>query len=109
MFYESCVSILILIILAEFAITLLCPSRSDAQLLICSTSHTRFFPVKHSFTYPLVYVFFPIDNPGENIFFAVDKWRIFHVRSGDYLGSPPCGPGLIEKLRWHLEQHVYPC
>lgn len=79
---------------------------SESRLLICSTSHTRFFPVRHSFTYPLLYVFFPINNPAESAIFAVDKWRVFHIRSDDYLGSPPCGPSLMEKLRWHLEQHV---
>jgi hypothetical protein len=82
-------------------------SKSDARLLICSTSHTRFFPVRHSFSYPLLYVFFPLDKAITSPFFRVDKWRIFHVKSEDYLGSPPCGSSLLEKLRWHLDQHVY--
>jgi len=77
------------------------------QLVVCSTSHSRFFPVRHSFTYPLLYIFFRIDKPTTSSFFAVDKWRIFHVRSDDYLGAPPCGKTLMEKLRWHLEQHVF--
>jgi Protein of unknown function (DUF1365) len=81
--------------------------KSDARLLICSTSHTRFFPVRHSFSYPLLYVFFPIDKTITSNFFGVDKWRIFYVKSDDYLGSPPCGSSLIEKLRWHLDQHVH--
>jgi DUF1365 family protein len=79
---------------------------SDPQLLICSTSHTRFFPVRHSFTYPLLYVFLRINKPFSNVFFALDKWRLFSIRTDDYLGSPPCGPTLMDKLYWHLDQHV---
>ena len=80
---------------------------SDTRLLICSTAHTRFFPVRHSFSYPLVYVFFRIDKPTTTPLFALDKWKLFHIRSKDYLGSPPCGASLEEKLRWHLEKHVH--
>src|SRR5436190_18219994 len=50
---------------------------SDARLLVCSTSHTRFIPVRHAFTYPLLYVFLSIDKPGESAFFEVNEWKIF--------------------------------
>jgi len=85
------------------------PGRSgskDTKLLVCQTSHSRIFPVRHSFSYPLLYVYFRIDEPGANRFWAVDNWRLFHVQSDDYLGSPPCGKTLMEKLKWHLKQHV---
>jgi DUF1365 family protein len=77
-----------------------------ARLVLCSTSHTRLFPVRHSFSYPLLYVFFPLEDPQTNAFFAIDKWRIFHIRSADYLGKPPCGNAILQKLRWHLKRHV---
>ena len=77
------------------------------RLLICSTGHSRFFPVRHSFKYPLLYIFCPLDS-SSSLFFAIDKWRIFHIRTADYLGHPQCGPSLTEKLRWHLQQHVRP-
>lgn len=83
-----------------------CRGSGDTKLLICQTSHSRVFPVRHSFSYPLLYVYFRIDEPGANRFWAVDKWRLFHVQSDDYLGSPPGGKTLMEKLKWHLEQHV---
>ena len=82
--------------------------RIDTKLLVCQTSHTRFFSVRHSFSYPLLYVYFQVNNPGTTSFWAVDNWRIFHVRSADYLGSPPCGNNFLEKLKWHLTQHVRP-
>jgi hypothetical protein len=76
------------------------------QFVVCSTSHTRIFPVRHSFRYPLLYVFFPLHTPETNFFFEIDKWRIFHIQSDDYLGSPPCGQSIPEKLHWHLKRHV---
>jgi len=76
------------------------------RFVLCSTSHTRLFPVRHSFKYSLLYVFISLDEPESNPFCAIDKWRIFRIRNADYLGSPPCGKRLLEKLHWHLKQHV---
>lgn len=76
------------------------------RLFLCSTTHTRFSPVRHSFSYPLLCSYIRLDSVINTVFFAVDKWAIFHIRSKDYLGSPPCGQSLREKLRWHLNQHV---
>jgi len=99
---------LVILVLSVGAFVLRGGQRTDTKLLVCQTSHTRFFPVRHSFSYPLLYVYFQVNNPGTTNFWAVDKWRIFHVRSADYLGSPPCGNNFLEKLKWHLTQHVRP-
>ena len=87
-------------------LTLETNSATDGQLLICSTTHSRFFPVRHSFTYPLLYAFFRIDADIDTPLFAIDRWRILHVRTADYLGNPPGCRSLHEKLKWHLRQHV---
>ena len=76
------------------------------RLFLCSTTHTRFSPVRHSFSYPLLCSYIQLDSVTNTLFFAVDKWAIFHIRSKDYLGSPPGAQSLREKLRWHLNQHV---
>ena len=78
-----------------------------SRLLVCSTTHTRFFPVQYSFSYPLLYMYFRIDTPIKTSLVGLDKWRIFNIQSRDYLGAPPCGPSLLEKLRWHLNRHVH--
>lgn len=80
---------------------------SSTRLVLCSTSHTRLFPIRHSFRYSLLYVFLSLDKPQSNAFFAIDKWRIFYIRSSDYLGSPPCSQSILEKLKWHLQDHVH--
>lgn len=82
-------------------------SHTNGRLVICSTQHTRFFPVRHSFTYPLLYVFFDITENIDTAFFSLDKWRLFSVRTADYLGNPPNCHSLHEKLKWHLERHVH--
>ena len=100
----------LVVLFLSVGVLLLRPEGSEkigTKLLVCQTSHTRFFPVRHSFSYPLLYVYFRIDDAGSNAFWAVDKWRIFHVRSEDYLGLPPCGTSLMDKLKWHLKQHVH--
>jgi len=79
---------------------------TDGQLLVCSTTHCRFFPVRHSFTYPLLYAIFRIDEDIDTPLFAIDRWRILQVRTDDYLGNPPGCRSLHEKLKWHLNRHV---
>jgi len=81
-------------------------SATNGHLLICSTTHSRFFPVRHSFTYPLLYAFFRIDENIDTPLFAIDRWRILHVRTDDYLGNPPGCRSLHDKLKWHLHRHV---
>src|SRR5271156_6215010 len=80
---------------------------SKPCLLVCSTTHRRFFPVKHDFKYPLLYAFLPLDGQSGTTVF---KWwsGVFRIASDDYLGDPPCNRNLLDKLRWHLQRHVYP-
>jgi len=91
MYLEIGVLVLVLLVLLQ---------RTSGKLVVCETSHTRLFPVRHSFKYPLLYVLFPIDRPPRGI--------LLNIRDQDYLGSPPCGTRLKDKLKWHLERHVPP-
>ena len=92
MYYEIGGAIVILLLV------LLSIQQTSGDLVVCETRHTRLFPVRHSFKYPLLYAFFPIDRPPRGL--------LINVQSQDYLGSPPCGSQLQDKLKWHLDRHV---
>lgn len=76
-------------------------------ILVSSTFHARFKPVRHSFRYPVLYVGVDLDCIGyvDSIFSTVEKtWRPLHLRSADYLGTKHGGT-IKEKLWAHLTDH----
>lgn len=86
----------------------------------CRTTHTRFFPKKHSFSYSYLCVGIPIGWQGSlNSFFSVDfgshltgkayqQWwpSWFSINSSDYLSRGSHAAGLKGKLDDYLETQV---
>lgn len=88
-------------------------------LFPCSTTHTRLFPKKHSFSYPYLLVGIPVGfegNAGGIVsvkakgkpgFFSVTPWTSwFTVDAGDYLGRGRSELGLRGKLDEYLQTQV---
>jgi hypothetical protein len=90
-------------------------------LFPCTTSHTRFFPKKHSFSCPYLLVGIPVGfegNAGGMVsvkakgkpgLFSVSSWTSwFTVDAGDYLGRGRSKLGLRGKLDEYLQAQASP-
>jgi DUF1365 family protein len=77
-------------------------------LLPSRTSHTRFFPRKHSFAYTLLQVVVPVGSRGRFGSLAsvgdVQRRGWFHVQASDYLERNSTETDLKAKLRSYLQQ-----
>lgn len=85
-----------------------------SHLFFCKTFHTRFYPVRHTFQYPVLYVGVDLDDLDEaknatRWWFGYNaKWSLVGLRDQDYLG-PPVDQGktsIKDKLLVQLETHV---
>lgn len=78
----------------------------------CRTSHTRFFPQKHSFSYSYLFVGVPVGFKGSAGFLlsadngskAAKSW--FHIEPTDYLSRGNDNLGLQGKLHLYLKSQV---
>lgn len=85
------------------------PTHGQAPWLLPSrTSHTRFFPKKHSFAYSLLQVAVPIGSNGRfsSLISIGDVRRKgwFHVQASDYLVRNSTDTDLKSKLRSYLRE-----
>ncbi|KIW02688.1 uncharacterized protein PV09_06125 [Verruconis gallopava] len=86
------------------------PPKGEAPLIIPSwTSHTRFFPQKHSFGYSILQVALPVGSEGR---FGqllsvgnVQKKGWYHVQASDYLHRTSDDQTLYGKLKAYLQSH----
>lgn len=88
------------------------PQKCDKPLLLrCVTSHTRFFPRKHTFTYQYLQICLPVSfkgTCGSLVSVGGDDRTIFHVDPADYLARHSAGRSisLDEKLDEYLSSQV---
>ncbi|KAL7754138.1 hypothetical protein RI367_000118 [Sorochytrium milnesiophthora] len=71
------------------------------RLYIGSTQHARFYPRKHKFTYPVIYVGLSLDRLHELStcsLFGHNRWRLFSIWDTDYLADIRKPPGLSASL-----------
>ncbi|CAG8462359.1 12565_t:CDS:2 [Ambispora leptoticha] len=103
---------------------------SDHKIYFARTFHARFFPTRHAFEYPVLYVGVDLDKlSSENVslwskdialfnrIFAYNKAALFSIFANDYLGdvrlennddsksSAPIAQSIKEKLFWHIRRH----
>ncbi|CAG8449122.1 16596_t:CDS:2 [Acaulospora morrowiae] len=94
----------------------------DQKIYFCKTFHSRFFPVKHSFEYPVLYLGVDLDllernkDSGGFLLGYNNKKTIFNINDDDYLGAInprdiPISFGrkelksIKEKLFWYISRH----
>lgn len=76
----------------------------------CTTTHSRFFPKKHSFSYSYLYVGIPVgwnDNIGGVLSAGVSRKAWFHVSANSYLQRDYSGHDLRSKLEMYLKSEVW--
>ncbi|PKC64453.1 hypothetical protein RhiirA1_537036 [Rhizophagus irregularis] len=104
------------------------------KIYFCKTYHSRFWPVKHSFKYPVLFVGVDLDileqqqykKDGHSLFDIGynNSSIIFNINDDDYLGKINSGDdnlenpyiqkpknqikSIKEKLLWHIKQHNIP-
>ena len=77
-----------------------CKSDSVSHLLICSTRHARFQPIKNIFRYTLLYIGIPLSADTSTTY----SNRLLSIRSSDYLGQDQTR-SIREKLFDCLQAH----
>jgi len=78
-------------------------------ILQCKTTHSRFFPKKHSFSYSYLYVGIPVGwngNAGGVLSTGAPGRAWLHVSADDYLQRDSPGHDLRSKLELYLKSQV---